>query len=1029
MPPNRRSTRKRKGVDENNNKPVSKKKKRKKASSVVADSKESGTDEDVVVADESGKDEYLKLATEYCLTQNEDLGVAHSKAKTGSNYESQKRYDFILSNFLVLDRYKKADDKGKLEMKDEYKLCLLKMKSAWKYQYRLKWYGNVAKVQKPSFECNKRMSKLKNNKDKRLSVAQKYYLMNEDEWMDIVPCDSYECFKFLNDLHHKEIRNYSHHKGYTLFKHAQDISFGHNVTVHFCSLIANACPLCKSKFRVRKKKDSPMKEIVNQVEESDLPLVAGAVSKLVQYGIVRLSRSLGTNLSHNFDVIVVAYLNNTSHIDFFPMEKDDVYDIGGKLIGSFMSNEYPSQVQRVTGETYCTSLTTTTDSIFNYVNTFMMPKTHQIVSINDSTSSLFFGKAVKLLQDTFAFKNLVNCFVHRHVALCYIQTAINHHQSNENDVSAKWVVDNFFQNFISSNSQVNSSNDQDIDQPAIDEQNEEDVLPDSSFPFSLENEVGSISCTPLSPLKLSSYVGEEGHQPERDDSGSNKLEEEESAKFVETIVTSTNDIANEPSAEEVVAGEGNQTDGEDSATSVETDVSITNPEKDLLTMTKEKVKDLNIVGKGIMEEKLLEDEGEEYSSLVPLVNALNQCYMIATIQLLTRVLPIWKWLGIEDETSLPLINPLSKSKILRTGTLMIGGLIHSEFQSSLDKNRDLNPVKMDTFNEARKASLSSFHNSNQEDAGEFLLQLLNNFSETNEESKRLFEKNMTLHFKHTKKCCDCGDNKLEPTDYATVLPVPMNSSSLEGMNHLSHFIQKIFYNPTIMDESAWVQCERCNGSKTSTTENCVITQLPDYLFFNLIRYETLGTETKKVKHDVIADRVLPLKCESTNSEDGDGCTYYLQGIICHKGEDTKTGHYTTYLLEEVNNKMYYHLLNDKKHEVVSNDQFEEVTRTDGYVYLYSKNKHSFFGTNPYSHISMKTIGGQSAFVNGLIRSRSKKQPPRNVKHGRKSDIPLHDSNQISMTSFVTRRNKSSKKESNESTDQMKDGGTSGDRRK
>jgi L-rhamnose isomerase len=78
--------------------------------------------------------------------------------------------------------------------------------------------------------------------------------MNEEDWSDIVPCDSYECFKVMNDLHLKVSNHYSHHKGHTLFKMASEIDFAHNVTNNFCSIISAACPVCKDNIRGKKKK-------------------------------------------------------------------------------------------------------------------------------------------------------------------------------------------------------------------------------------------------------------------------------------------------------------------------------------------------------------------------------------------------------------------------------------------------------------------------------------------------------------------------------------------------------------------------------------------------------------------------------------------------------------------------------------------------------------------------------------------------------------------------------------------------------
>lgn len=100
-----------------------------------------------------------------------------------------------------------------------------------------------------------------------------------------------------------------------------------------------------------------------------------------------------------------------------------------------------------------------------------------------------------------------------------------------------------------------------------------------------------------------------------------------------------------------------------------------------------------------------EEEENIISSLVPLTNKGNQCYMIATFQLLTLVHHLWKWLADEDKINLPLVNPLEKEIILKTATLLLGGLISAEFNRAVEKGGIPKTIKFDTLNEARKVAL------------------------------------------------------------------------------------------------------------------------------------------------------------------------------------------------------------------------------------------------------------------------------------------------------------------------------------
>jgi ubiquitin C-terminal hydrolase len=826
----------------------------------------------------------------------------------------------------------------------------------------------------------------------------------------------------------------------------------------------------------------------------------------------------------DLDVIVVAYLSNINHVDFLQIKNEDIFEIGGILNTSFMRNETPTQLQHITGEQFRNTDSTTTHNVLTYVNCCMFPKTHDIVSMDEATTTQFFEFSVKLLQETFAFNSPLNCFVHSHVVLCYLKNAINVDGLFGKENTVKWVFENYLNTFISNNSVHTECHDEmpldveqsnlsivdesgegnglpcnevvtvtldkekttgtlekkiesdpldetdvakdkvlELDQGLITNDDEESLIPNANV---VEKETNESSLLSKHEIDQRSIEGEQQSIAIVDEAGkgnglicdavdtvtldkanetvtleklieSDPLVETDGAKdkvlkpvtldkAKETVTlkkTNESDPLDEASQDkdsespDIFNQPSNGTESESSSSSDEDsdDVSQTEEEEKTVEEAQE--------GEEEVEEDDFEEEGREheYSSLVPLLNEFNQCYMIAVIQLLTRVPRFWKWLADEEESNLPLISPLSKKKILRTGTLLLGGLIRAEFHRSLENKHAPNPIKLNTFNEARKVSLPSFHVSQQEDAGEFLLQLLNHFTETNDNSKMFFEKYMSLHYQQTKKCCQCGDMKRAPIDFLSVLPVPMMSSNLDGMDHLSDFINKIFYNPITMDKSAWVRCELCNNEKTPTTENCVITHLPEYLFFNLIRYESKGKETSKLNHDVIADRVITLKGEETVEHHAYECTYYLQGVICHKGDGYKNGHYTTFLIEAINDKNYYHFLNDKKHEVVSEDEFETMSRKNGYIYLYTKNNPSSFGRDPYLHQSMKTIDVQSSFLKELLHSRAKRNPPRCAKQPRKSELQVVDPNQISMTSFVIKRNQSSTKETTkETTDQSKD---------
>ena len=437
--------------------------KRRKTRSIAEEKDDAGENtpesNDTIAEKEAGLEEYLEEARNLCKSQNDEMELINSKAKTGTTFISQKKYDFLLKHFLVIDRYEKADVAGKAALKDEYVSSMSSMKNGWKYSFRLKWYGDEAKIQKPSSAYSEKKTKPK-------SAAAKHKDMKESDWSVAVPCDSYECFKTLNDLHWKTSCNRDHHKSHSLYKLASESEFSHNVTSNICGFISQACPICKSSNIGRKRKVKTIEHVdvnntIDQVETitnlTDNPNsvlaeveIAEAEPKLVQYGMIKISERNGTESSFLLDVMVVAYLSQPNKIDILPLNNRHINEIGGLLIESFMRNGCPTHLDHVSLSAtmfedgkFLTQTSSTTEGVLIYVNSWNLPHRNTIKTSVKTITSKFILDTVKILHEAFTLKRVIILFSHSRVVLSYLKHAINIDLIYEKDDPLKAFLDTY----------------------------------------------------------------------------------------------------------------------------------------------------------------------------------------------------------------------------------------------------------------------------------------------------------------------------------------------------------------------------------------------------------------------------------------------------------------------------------------------------------------------------------------------------------------------------------------------------------
>ena len=100
--------------------------------------------------------------------------------------------------------------------------------------------------------------------------------------------------------------------------------------------------------------------------------------------------------------------------------------------------------------------------------------------------------------------------------------------------------------------------------------------------------------------------------------------------------------------------------------------------------------------------------------------------------------------------------------------------------------------------------------------------------------------------------------------------------------------------------------------------------------------------------------------------------YFLLGVICHIGGRLKEGHYTCYVLEQINSTIWYHHMDKDSHVLVGHDEFELDIQKNGYIFLYGKNPAFSFEGNPYYGHRIEFNSLENKYLH-VFRKRGKKQ--------------------------------------------------------
>jgi hypothetical protein len=356
--------------------------------------------------------------------------------------------------------------------------------------------------------------------------------------------------------------------------------------------------------------------------------------------------------------------------------------------------------------------------------------------------------------------------------------------------------------------------------------------------------------------------------------------------------------------------------------------------------------------------------------------------------------------------------------------LMFGSKIKNEYQKKVKELKEPSSVNNNTWR-LFQSNENILSDADQEDASEFLILMLEGIFDENKGSKTImksFDDQIFFTSKMRYQCQDCKSLK-ETTAQVSNL-INLSIKTVRGHVSMQELIKSELYSVNVLGtEDSMPKCSVCRNQTTVHNEWEEFSALPTFLFFCLKRYDAKGKKIQKsvecgssinipiivtegevnpstlVNANVYIISHLPqLMCFS--SPDGQRVLhkeikYYLRGIVCHSGNTLKRGHYKCYILESIHSRMYYHLLNDCTHCLVTKSAFELDVNNNGYLFLYGKERIPSFGGNPYRGHRTEFLSLEKQYLHYFRR----RGIPRTAKSSRKSDLGI--SQKISLSQVLS----------------------------
>ena len=247
------------------------------------------------------------------------------------------------------------------------------------------------------------------------------------------------------------------------------------------------------------------------------------------------------------------------------------------------------------------------------------------------------------------------------------------------------------------------------------------------------------------------------------------------------------------------------------------------------------------------------------SLLVPIKKKNNQCYAISVIQLLQRVNQLWSIVIKRLETDGVTVNEVLLNKPLTFASILLGSQLREAFDTSTRQLLEPKPIDFDSFEVVKNKIFNKFSLPKQEDASEFLIELLGSYVSENSKDTKKFESTFMSYQTSKYQCQSCG-SLLQ--DSAT--PYPLSHLSLETMKDnnadlsINSLVRKEFNDFNAMDSLNYPSCSKCE-KKTFHKQCCDISKLPLFLLFNVKRYKKDSNQQSvydKIKCNIKCDKTI-----------------------------------------------------------------------------------------------------------------------------------------------------------------------------
>ena len=214
-------------------------------------------------------------------------------------------------------------------------------------------------------------------------------------------------------------------------------------------------------------------------------------------------------------------------------------------------------------------------------------------------------------------------------------------------------------------------------------------------------------------------------------------------------------------------------------------------------------------------------------------------------------------------------------------------------------------------------SMRTFNDDNQHDAAEFFNSFLEHLFKSDQEDLKIREKLFGGLSQKTMFCSNTKCNKSEQLQLETIseiIPLEFSGFTLESC-------LEQFFSPEEIER----QCEHCRTK--NATQVVTFVREPNTLIFQLNRFRFSQIDDRVVKiHEPL---IFPTEINLPS-----GSSYKIVATINHHGESANVGHYTSLVLDQMNDSFF--LVDDSS--VFPSVTIDEETLQQVYILVYVK-KH------------------------------------------------------------------------------------------